>query len=67
MTGDETFLVAFGDRARFDPRRGGLRPWLFGIATNLVARHRRKEARHYTRRLAAGAVLTARPQRARPP
>jgi len=43
----ETFLVAFGDRARFDPRRGGLRPWLFGIATNLVARHRRKEARHY--------------------
>lgn len=43
----ETFLVAFGQRARFDPGRGGLRPWLFGIATNLVARHRRKEARHY--------------------
>ncbi len=43
----ETFLVAFGQRARYDPGRGGLRPWLFGIATNLVARHRRKEARHY--------------------
>ncbi|WP_345437974.1 RNA polymerase sigma factor [Actinoallomurus vinaceus] len=43
----ETFCVAFRDRDRFDPRRGGLRPWLFGIATNLVARHRRKEARHY--------------------
>jgi RNA polymerase sigma factor (sigma-70 family) len=43
----ETFLVAFGQRDRFDPERGSLRPWLFGIATNLVARHRRKEARHY--------------------
>jgi DNA-directed RNA polymerase specialized sigma24 family protein len=37
----ETFAVAFGQRDRFDPARGGLRPWLFGIATNLVARHRR--------------------------
>ncbi len=43
----ETFLVAFDHRDRFDPGRGGLRPWLFGIATNLVARHRRKEVRHY--------------------
>ena len=43
----ETFLVAFGRRDQFDPRRGDLRPWLFGIATNLVARHRRKEARHF--------------------
>ncbi|MGP3936805.1 RNA polymerase sigma factor [Nonomuraea sp. KM88] len=43
----ETFLLAFDQRDRFDPARGGLRPWLFGIATNLVARHRRKEARHY--------------------
>jgi len=43
----ETFLTAFGQRDRFDLGRGGLRPWLFGIATNMVARHRRKEARHY--------------------
>lgn len=43
----ETFLVAFSQRDRFDPARGDLRPWLFGIATNLVARHRRAEARHY--------------------
>jgi len=43
----ETFLVAFAKRSRFDPQRGALRPWLFGIATNLVARHRRAEARHY--------------------
>jgi RNA polymerase sigma factor (sigma-70 family) len=43
----ETFLVAFGQRDRFDPGRGSLQAWLFGIATNLVARHRRAEARHY--------------------
>ena len=43
----ETFCVAFRDRERFNPERGSLRPWLFGIATNLIARHRRKEARHY--------------------
>lgn len=43
----ETFLVAFDRRRTFDAERGDLRVWLFGIATNLVARHRRKEARHY--------------------
>lgn len=43
----ETFLVAFDRRGKFDAARGELRPWLFGIATNLVAGHRRKEARHY--------------------
>lgn len=43
----ETFLVAFDRRKTFDPARGELRAWLFGIATNLVSRHRRKEARHY--------------------
>jgi RNA polymerase sigma-70 factor (ECF subfamily) len=43
----ETFLTAYNQRDEFDPGRGGLRPWLFGIATNLIARHRRKEARHY--------------------
>jgi RNA polymerase sigma-70 factor (ECF subfamily) len=56
----ETFLVAFGQRHRFDPVRGGLRPWLFGIATNLVARHRRAEARHY-RALARAGGTSARP------
>ncbi|WP_188195748.1 RNA polymerase sigma factor [Nonomuraea sp. SYSU D8015] len=43
----ETFLLAFDRRNRFDPERGSLRPWLFGFATNLIARHRRKEIRHY--------------------
>jgi RNA polymerase sigma factor (sigma-70 family) len=43
----DTFLIAFGQRTRFDPERGSLRPWLFGIATNLMARHWRQEARRY--------------------
>nr|WP_206067935.1 RNA polymerase sigma factor [Nonomuraea sp. FMUSA5-5] len=43
----ETFLLAFDRRDRYEPERGDLRPWLFGIATNLIARHRRKETRHY--------------------
>ncbi|WP_084956242.1 RNA polymerase sigma factor [Thermoactinospora rubra] len=41
----ETFVVAFRKRASFDPGRGAVRPWLYGIATNLVAQHRRSEAR----------------------
>jgi RNA polymerase sigma-70 factor, ECF subfamily len=41
----ETFTDAFRKRAQFQPSRGALRPWLYGIATNLVARHRRVEAR----------------------
>ncbi|WP_259404823.1 MULTISPECIES: RNA polymerase sigma factor [unclassified Microbispora] len=41
----ETFLVAFRKRDGFDPARGSVRPWLYGIATNLVAQHRRSESR----------------------
>lgn len=54
----ETFLVAFRKRDRFDPERGGLRPWLFGIATRLVAQHRRDETRRY-RTLARAPESTA--------
>ncbi|MEV7005603.1 RNA polymerase sigma factor [Streptosporangium sp. NPDC051022] len=43
----ETFLVAFRRRDRFDAARGGVRPWLYGIATNLIGRHRRAESRRY--------------------
>lgn len=41
----ETFRVAFERRASFDPLRGEVRPWLLGIATNLVRRHARDEER----------------------
>ncbi|HEX6353191.1 sigma-70 family RNA polymerase sigma factor [Actinophytocola sp.] len=40
----ETFLVAWEQRARYDPARGAARAWLFGIATNLLRRHARIEA-----------------------
>jgi len=43
----DTFIEAFRRRASFDPARGSVRPWLFGIATRLVAQHRRAEARRY--------------------
>ncbi|GAA4179180.1 RNA polymerase sigma factor [Streptosporangium oxazolinicum] len=43
----ETFLIAFRQRGRFDAARGGVRPWLYGIATNLIGRHRRSEVRRY--------------------
>ncbi|RFU37762.1 RNA polymerase subunit sigma-70, partial [Actinomadura logoneensis] len=41
----ETFLVAFRERRRFDTAGPDARPWLYGIATNLVRRHRRDEVR----------------------
>jgi RNA polymerase sigma-70 factor (ECF subfamily) len=41
----ETFVVAFRSRARFDPAAPDARPWLFGIAANLVRRHWRTERR----------------------
>jgi RNA polymerase sigma factor (sigma-70 family) len=41
----ETFLIAFRQRERFDRRSGVVRAWLYGIATNLIRRHRRDEVR----------------------
>jgi RNA polymerase sigma factor (sigma-70 family) len=51
----EAFLIAFQRRRTFDPHRGAIRPWLYGIATNLVSQHRRTE----NRRLSAVGKLTA--------
>ncbi|HWG98355.1 MAG TPA: RNA polymerase sigma factor [Pilimelia sp.] len=43
----ETFLVAFRQRERYDPRYPDARPWLYGIATNLLRREQRAEIRQY--------------------
>ena len=43
----ETFLLAFRQRERYDPSRTDARPWLYGICTNLIGRHRRAEVRQY--------------------
>jgi RNA polymerase sigma-70 factor (ECF subfamily) len=55
----DTFRIAFERRMSFDGRYSSARPWLYGIASNLLSRHRRTEAR----RLRATARLAA----ARPP
>jgi RNA polymerase sigma factor (sigma-70 family) len=51
----ETFRIAFERRATFDAGRGEVRPWLLGIATNLV----RRDARDEERRLRALGRLAA--------
>ena len=43
----ETFLLAFRRRDGYDQTRADARPWLYGIATNLIGRHRRAEVRMY--------------------
>jgi len=51
----EVFRIAFEKRSVYDLLRPTARPWLYGIATNLLAKHRRREARriHAVARLAA--------------
>ncbi|MCO5985271.1 RNA polymerase sigma factor [Actinoallomurus spadix] len=41
----QTFLEAFRQRRRYDPARGSVRTWLYGIATKVVGRHQRAETR----------------------
>lgn len=41
----ETFVRAFAARKRYEAARGDVRPWLFGIANNLLRRHYRDEER----------------------
>ncbi len=41
----ETFEVALKRRNTFDGELGDVRPWLFGIASNLLRNHRRSELR----------------------
>jgi RNA polymerase sigma-70 factor (ECF subfamily) len=43
----ETFLTAFRRRDRYDRAQASARPWLYGIATRLIGRHRRDEVRFF--------------------
>ena len=43
----EVFLTAFRQRHLYQPSQPDARPWLYGIATNLIGRHRRAEVRMY--------------------
>lgn len=52
----DVFRVAFEKRSTYDGERPNALPWLYGIATNLLAHHRRSEAR----RIGATARLLAR-------
>jgi len=53
----DTFRIAFERRVSFDRTRDTAAPWLYGIATNLLRRHRRSEGR----RLRATARLAGDP------
>jgi RNA polymerase sigma factor (sigma-70 family) len=50
----ETFVIAFDRRRRYDLAHRDARPWLYGIASNLIARHRRAEVRQYRALARAG-------------
>lgn len=41
----ECFLAAFRNRDRYDLGRADARPWLYGIAANVIGKHRRAECR----------------------
>jgi RNA polymerase sigma factor (sigma-70 family) len=43
----ETFLRAFAARDRYDRARADARPWLFGIASNLLSHARRSEVQRW--------------------
>jgi RNA polymerase sigma factor (sigma-70 family) len=43
----ETFLLAFRSRDRYDVAHHDCRPWLYGIAANLLRGHLRAEIRQY--------------------
>ena len=56
----DVFVAAFAQRTRYDLGQDCARPWLYGIATNLVGAQRRREQRYY-RALARSAARQAVP------
>jgi DNA-directed RNA polymerase specialized sigma24 family protein len=57
----ETFLLAFRQRDSYDQTRADARPWLYGIATNLIGRHRLAEIRLYRALARTGADTVVEP------
>jgi RNA polymerase sigma factor (sigma-70 family) len=57
----DTFVQAFVHRATFHPERDDARPWLFGIATNLLRHHHRRERRRLLAYARMGRDLLADP------
>ena len=55
----ETFLIAFRRRAAYRAEHVEVRPWLLGIATNVVHGHARSERRRYRLLARAGAEPAA--------
>ena len=53
----ETFLAAFRRRDQYDASYRDARPWLYGIASNLVGQHRRDESRLLRIRVAEDSAL----------
>jgi RNA polymerase sigma factor (sigma-70 family) len=49
----ETFLAAFRRRDSYDLASADARPWLYGVATRVLAQHWREDARQLRIRLAA--------------
>jgi RNA polymerase sigma factor (sigma-70 family) len=43
----DVFRIAFERRSAFERDRASARPWLYGIAANVVAKHHRSEARRF--------------------
>jgi len=43
----EVFVAAFASRHRYDLAYRDARPWLYGIATNIIGSHRRDELRQF--------------------
>ena len=55
----DVFTAAFAQRTRYDLDQECARPWLYGIATNLVGAQRRREQRYYRALARTAAVRPA--------
>jgi len=60
----ELFRIAFERRKTFDAARGSALPWLYGIGSNVLLKHRRAEARRLRANARMAATLQAADRRA---